>query len=180
MTTPRQMPLVIELSSEQISGPSRRQFCAHACQAASLVAVSALLPACGGGGDDGGNPTSPTTPVDGQALSVFNGSVSGRVVSVPVSGALASSGGAALVTTSLPSQPNSFLVFRNSQTSFSVLTAVCTHEGCTVDHFNGQLFVCPCHNSKYTTGGTVANGPANRALTPFPSSLAGDTLTFTA
>jgi cytochrome b6-f complex iron-sulfur subunit len=178
VTTPRQMPLVIELSSEQISGPSRRQFCAHACQAASLVAVSALLPACGGS-DDGGNPTSPTTPVDGQALAVLNGSVSGRVVSVPVSGALASSGGAALVMTSLASQPNSFLVFRNSQTSFSVLTAVCTHEGCTVDHFNGQLFVCPCHNSKYTTSGSVANGPANRALTSFPPTLSGDTLTFT-
>ena len=38
-----------QLSSEQASEPSRRQFCAHACQAASLVAVSALLPACGGG-----------------------------------------------------------------------------------------------------------------------------------
>ena len=175
VTTPRQMPLVIELSSEQMSGPSRRQFCAHACQAASLVAVSALLPACGGG-DDGGNPTSPTTPVDGQVLSVFNGSVSGRAVSVTASGSLGAPGGAGLVTSSI----GSFLVFRNSQTSFSVLTAVCTHEGCTVDHFNGQLFVCPCHNSKYTTGGTVANGPANRALTSFPSSVSGDTLTFTA
>jgi cytochrome b6-f complex iron-sulfur subunit len=176
VTTPqRKMPLVIEMSSEQVPEPSRRQFCAHACQAASLVAVSALLPACGGGDDDG-NPTSPTAPVEGSALAVLNGTVSGRTVSVTVSGALASAGGAALVNSSL----GSFLVFRNSQTSFNVLTAVCTHEGCTVDHFNGQLYVCPCHNSKYTTSGAVANGPANRALTTFPSTLTGDTLTFTA
>jgi cytochrome b6-f complex iron-sulfur subunit len=74
----------------------------------------------------------------------------------------------------------SFLVFRNSSTSFNVLTAICTHEGCTVEQFNGQLFVCPCHNSRYTTMGSVANGPANRALTSFPSTLSGDTLTFNA
>jgi cytochrome b6-f complex iron-sulfur subunit len=75
---------------------------------------------------------------------------------------------------------SSFLVFRASQSSFNVLTAVCTHEGCTVELFNGQLFVCPCHNSKYTTSGAVANGPAARALTTFPSTFAGDVLTFTA
>jgi cytochrome b6-f complex iron-sulfur subunit len=177
VTTPqRPMPIVIALSSEQPSVTSRRQFCARACQAASLVAVGSLLPACGGGGDDG-NPTSPTTPVEGQALALVNGSVSGRTVSIPVSsGALAAPGSAALVQ----SQLGGFLVFRNSQTSFTVLTAVCTHEGCTVDHFNGQLYVCPCHGSKYTTGGSVANGPANRSLTTFPSTLSGDTLTFTA
>ena len=177
MITPqRKMPMVIELSSEQVAGASRRQFCAHACQAASLVAVGALLPACGGGDDDGGNPTSPTTPVEGSALSVLNGTVSGRTVTVTASGGLATAGGAALIQSSL----GSFLAFRSSQTSVTVLTATCTHEGCTVDHFNGQLYVCPCHGSKYTTGGQVANGPANRALTQFPATLAGDTVTFTA
>lgn len=176
MTT-RRLPTVIEVSSQPVLEPSRRQFCAHACQAASLVAVSALLPACGGGGDNG-NPTSPSDGASNQALPIVIGSVSGRTVSVPTTGALATPNGAALVTTPLQSQPNSFLVFRNSLTSFSVLTAVCTHEGCTVDQFNGQLFVCPCHNSRYTTTGSVANGPANRALTPFPAMLSGDTLTF--
>jgi len=171
--------MVIELSSEQVAGASRRQFCAHACQAASLVAVGALLPACGGGDDDGGNPTSPTTPVEGSALSVLNGTASGRTVSVTVSGALASAGGAALVNAPIQA-PNQFLVFRNSQASFTVLTATCTHEGCTVDHFNGQLYVCPCHGSKYTTAGQVANGPANRALTQYAATVSGDTLTFTA
>ena len=177
MTTPqRKMPMVIELSSQQVAGASRRQFCAHACQAASLVAVGALLPACGGGDDDGGNPTSPTTPVEGSALALVNGSVSGRTVSTPATGALATAGGAALVQSSL----GTFLAFRSSTTTVTVLTATCTHEGCTVDHFNGQLYVCPCHGSKYTTAGQVANGPANRALTQFPATLSGDTFTFTA
>jgi len=177
VTTPqRKMPMVIELSSPQVPEPTRRQFCAHACQAASLVAVGAFLPGCGGGGDNGGNPTSPTTPVEGSALAVVNGSVSGRTVSAPATGALATAGGAGLVQSSL----GSFLAFRSSTTTVTVLTATCTHEGCTVDHFNGQLYVCPCHGSKYTTAGQVANGPANRALTQFPATLSGDTFTFTA
>lgn len=176
LVTTRRQPTVIEVPSHPVSEPSRRQFCAHACQAASLVAVSALLPACGGGGDDG-NPTSPSDGGSNQALPVVNGSVSGRTVSVSTTGALATPNSVALVTAS---SLGSFLAFRNSLTSFTVLTAVCTHEGCTVDQFNGQLYVCPCHNSKYTTSGAVANGPANRALTTFPSTLSGDTLTFTA
>jgi len=174
-TPQRPIVVVTAVNSEQPLEPSRRQFCAHACQAASLVAVSALLPACGGGGDDG-NPTSPTPPPGTQALPVVNGTVTGRTVSVPATGALAAANGAALVNSSL----GGFLAYRSSQTSFTVLTAVCTHEGCTVDQFNGQLFTCPCHGSRYTTGGAVANGPANRALTPFPATLSGDTLTFTA
>jgi Rieske Fe-S protein len=177
VTTPnRQLPTVITLSSEQASEPSRRQFCAHACQAASLVAVSALLPACGGGGD-----SNPTNPSGGggttQALPVINGTVAGRTVSVSVSGSLANPSSAALVQANGVT-PNVFLVFRDSTTAFTVLTAVCTHEGCTVDSFNGQLYTCPCHGSKYTTGGAVANGPANRNLTVFASTLSGTTLTF--
>jgi cytochrome b6-f complex iron-sulfur subunit len=141
------------------------------------MAVGALLPACGGGG----NPTSPGNVSSGNTpLSVLSGTVSGRTVSVPVvaGGPLSAVGGTALVTASI--QPGSFLVFRASQNAFNVLTAVCTHEACTVEQFNGELFVCPCHNSKYTTAGSVANGPATRALTSFASTFAGDTLTFTA
>jgi len=98
-------------------------------------------------------------------------------VSVSVSGSLANPASAALVQVN-GLTPNVFLVFRDSTTAFTVLTAVCTHEGCTVDSFNGQLYTCPCHGSKYTTGGGVANGPANRALQTFASTLSGTTLTF--
>jgi len=75
--------------------------------------------------------------------------------------------------------PNVFLVFRDWTTAFTVLTPVCTPEGCTVDTFTGQLYTSPFHGSKYTTAGGVANGPANRSLTVFPSTLTGTTLTFT-
>src|SRR5215510_10279872 len=113
VTTPqRKMPLVIEIPFEEVPGPSRRQFCAHACQAASLVAVSALLPACGGGGD-----SNPTNPSGGggttTALPVINGTVAGRAVSVSTSGSLANPGSAALVQAN-GVNPNVFLVFRDS------------------------------------------------------------------
>jgi len=109
---------------------------------------------------------------------VLSGVVSGRTVTVPVvaAGPLASVGGAALVVVNIA--PGEFLASRTAQTTFSVLTAICTHEMCTVNEFNGTLFVCPCHNSKYTISGTVANGPAAQPLRAYPSSFANDTLTF--
>jgi len=138
----------------------------------SVIAVGAALPGCGGGD----SPTGPSGS-SGAALPTVSGAVTNRTVSVNVDAAspLATVGGTALVQSGL----GNFLVARISQEAFSALTAVCTHEGCTVDSFNGQLYTCPCHGSKYTTAGGVANGPANRSLTVFPSTLTGTTLTFT-
>lgn len=156
--------------SQEIDSPSRRQFCALACQAASLVAAGTLIQACGG---------SPTSP-GGSApqLSTVDGAVSGRVVSVaiPASGALSSVGTAALVSSSI----GSFLVARTGDASFSVLTAICTHQACTVSGFESSQYVCPCHGSRYTTAGAVVNGPAPTALRAFASEFSNGTLTFTA
>ena len=81
----------------------------------------------------------------------------------------------ALVQTS---SNGSFLATRTAQTTFSVLTATCTHEGCTVTGFSGTTFVCPCHGSRYSTSGGVVNGPATRALQTFNSQFANGLLTF--
>jgi cytochrome b6-f complex iron-sulfur subunit len=104
--------------------------------------------------------------------------VAGRTVSVAVdpAGALGATGGVAAVETSL----GPFLLARTGPAAFNVMTAVCTHEACTVSGYNGALFVCPCHNSKYTTEGTVANGPASQPLRRYTATLTGTTLTFTA
>ena len=70
-------------------------------------------------------PTRRVAAAPAQALPVINATVSGRTVSVSVSGSLANPGSAALVQASSV-QPNVFLVFRDSTAAFTVLTAVCT------------------------------------------------------
>ncbi|MFN7977530.1 MAG: Rieske (2Fe-2S) protein [Vicinamibacterales bacterium] len=152
---------------------TRRQFCAQACQAASLAAAATFAAACGGG-----SPTSPSSGSNAPQLSSVNGTVSGRTVSVTIdaSGPLAANGSAALIQSSL----GQFLINRVSDTSYTVLTAVCTHQSCTVSGFQSNRFVCPCHGSQFTTSGSVANGPATQALRSFAAQFANGVVTFSA
>ncbi|MGE0812866.1 MAG: ubiquinol-cytochrome c reductase iron-sulfur subunit [Vicinamibacterales bacterium] len=154
------------------SSSTRRAFVCHACQAASLIAVAGLVTeACGGG------PTSPSS-TDAPALSAVSATVSGRVVSVAVGtgSPLASNGSAALASTPL----GAFLIARIGDAAFNVLSATCTHEGCTVTGYSGSRFVCLCHGAQFTTSGAAAGGPASRALAGYASQFANGVLTFTA
>ena len=148
---------------------TRRHFCTRACQAASVLALGPLAAACGGG--TGTSPSGSNAP----ALTVVSGTLSGNRVSVTLAGTpLATNGSAALVTAS----SRDYLVYRTGDQAFSVLTAICTHEGCTVAGFENSTFVCPCHNSAYSTTGTVTRGPATRALAQFQWSVADGVLSW--
>jgi Rieske Fe-S protein len=98
---------------------------------------------------------------------------SSATLAIGASSALASVGLAALVQSSA----GNFLVSRTSQTTFTALTAICTHMQCTVDGFENQTYVCPCHGSRYSTIGTVVQGPAPSALRQFQTDFSNDTLT---
>jgi Rieske Fe-S protein len=150
---------------------TRRDFCRLTCQAASLAALGSLVSGCSG------SPTSPDDDGSAPSLTVLNGTVAGGVVSVNVGAGspLASVGGAALIQSS----GGSFLAARTGQNTFMVLTAVCTHEGCTVSGFQNSTCVCPCHGSQFATSGSVVRGPASQALRQFSSQFANDVLTFT-
>jgi cytochrome b6-f complex iron-sulfur subunit len=134
---------------------SRREFCQHACSAASLAALGVLLPGCGG--------SSPTAPTGG-------GGVPSLAV---VNSTLNTVGNAALVQAS----GRQFLVARTAQDTFVALTAICTHENCTITGFSGGIYVCPCHGSRYNTAGAVQSGPAPRNLAQFASAFANGVLT---
>jgi cytochrome b6-f complex iron-sulfur subunit len=58
----------------------------------------------------------------------------------------------------------------NGAREFVVLSAICTHQGCTVD-IQAQQLVCPCHGSTFDRRGQVLRGPAQRPLTPMPSAV---------
>lgn len=111
------------------------------------------------------------------ALPVLNGSVTNGLLLITIDAAspLASVGGAALAQTS----SGNFLLSRTAQDTFKALTAVCTHQACTVTGFADQTFVCPCHGSEDNTSGGVTRGPASSPLRAFPTAFANNVLTVT-
>ena len=145
----------------------RRDFCINAWQAASLVALGTLFESCGG------SPTSPSGSAP--PLTTVNGVLANGVVTVTIAAdsPLVSAGGAALVQ----SPAGLFLVIRTAQDAFNAMTAICTHEQCTITQFASQTFTCPCHGSQYNATGAVVKGPAARALQRFSAAVAGNVLT---
>jgi Rieske Fe-S protein len=70
---------------------------------------------------------------------------------------------------------NPVYVLRLESGEFVALSPICTHQGCTVD-IHGPRLVCPCHGSTYARDGRVLRGPAERALSRFPVTLADGVL----
>lgn len=59
-------------------------------------------------------------------------------------------------------------------------SAICTHQGCTVNAIEDRLIVCPCHLSRFDLGtGAPVSGPAQSALPPVAVEVRGEEI-FTA
>ena len=54
-------------------------------------------------------------------------------------------------------------VIYNRAGDIMAYSLTCTHLGCTVEE-DGEVFVCPCHGSRYNTDGQVLKGPAQKPL----------------
>jgi Rieske Fe-S protein len=61
-------------------------------------------------------------------------------------------------------------IVRYNPTLYYALSAICTHQGCTVEE-KGSRFVCPCHGSTYDRSGSVLKGPADQPLRRYPTRL---------
>ena len=145
---------------------SRREFCVQAGEFVALLAVAGISESCAG-------PTSPSDaapPLPQITGTLTNGGV---IIQVGVDSPLATPGGAAQVQAGNAT----YLVARTGEESFTAVTAVCTHEGCTVSGFSDGIYVCPCHGSRYNTSGTVVNGPAPRPLRQFATTFTDGVLT---
>ena len=56
---------------------------------------------------------------------------------------------------------------RASGSKFEALSGVCPHLGCAVG-WEGNEFLCPCHDSKFGPNGDRQTGPSLRGLDPLP------------
>lgn len=71
------------------------------------------------------------------------------------------------------------LVVRNpaNKTKLVAVNATCTHKGCAVDwNAKDQVFLCPCHASKFKPDGSVVNGPASQPLATFKVKTVGNSV----
>ncbi|WP_067823618.1 Rieske (2Fe-2S) protein [Nocardia inohanensis] len=57
---------------------------------------------------------------------------------------------------------------------FKAFSSTCTHLGCKVSEVSAGLIKCPCHNSTFRLDGSVAGGPAPRALDGKTITVEGD------
>ena len=69
----------------------------------------------------------------------------------------------------------------NTVSSFTAVQVACTHEGTAIG-FNSSSndFVCPNHGSRFSTSGTVTNGPAGSALKKYNMVITGSSMKVTA
>ena len=57
------------------------------------------------------------------------------------------------------------VLVRDSNDQVHAFSAVCTHQGCTVDKVAKGQIECPCHGSRFDAAtGDVTSGPASRPL----------------
>lgn len=69
------------------------------------------------------------------------------------------------------------IVARTNAGIFLAVSAACTHEGTNINYVaSSNDFVCPNHNAKFSSTGTVTQGPASTNLTQYNTTLTGNSL----
>jgi cytochrome b6-f complex iron-sulfur subunit len=119
--------------------------------AASLGAAALVLAACAGPSDG-----EATDGAEGDASAGSSGTEGflAKVADVPVGGALSVQG-----PDDVP-----LVLMQPTEGTVVALSAVCTHQGCTVVP-DGDVLVCPCHGSVFSKeDGSATKGPAEEPL----------------
>lgn len=122
----------------------RRQVLARAGVVTMGVAAMGVLAACGGGYGDGSSDDSSSGGGGGSSDGVL-----AQLSDIPEGGAISAedADGKPIILT----QPTAGTVV--------ALSAICTHQGCTVAP-DGKQLKCPCHGSVYDLEGGNVSGPA--------------------
>jgi len=163
------MKAIAEFPPEAIQ--TRREFCIFVCRAGMLAALGTSL-----GGVMAGCQDAPSSPDGGGGnLTTIQATATSGTITLTIdsNSPLSNVGTAAIVQYS----GGTLLVAHTADTTFAALTAVCTHQMCIINNFDGTLYTCPCHGSQFRTDGTVARSPATSSLRSFPTQFSNGQLT---
>ncbi|WP_327007407.1 Rieske (2Fe-2S) protein [Dactylosporangium sp. NBC_01737] len=141
---------------------------------AGAVGLTAALAGCAAYGDTGTDTAAPAPADTGAGATGATGD----------GGAPAGGGGGFAKTSDIPVgggkifEDQKIVVTQPTAGQFKCFTAVCTHAGCVVGDVSGGTINCPCHGSKFKVAdGSVANGPASKALKAVAIKVNGDAIT---
>jgi len=148
-------PNTFPTDEQETTGVSRRMLLRGAAVAGVVGVAGTTLAACGGDDDAG------TSAGDAGGAATVN------AADIPVGGGqVVDANGKKVVVT----QPTDGV--------FKAFTAICTHQGCTVNEISNGVISCPCHGSKYSAAdGSVQAGPAPSPLSGVNISVSGETIT---
>lgn len=128
------------------------------------IGAGTLLVACGGGDNaavDAQQLDAPTCPSGDLCLDTSTSKYA----------SLANANGSVLVNASV----GQLIVVRESATSAAAVSAICTHQGCTVNFSaSSQHLVCPCHGATFTLSGSVVSGPTSIPLKSYATTVASN------
>ena len=124
----------------------RRQVLVRAGLVTMGVAAAGVLAACGGGG------RTPRTTRRQDAPAAGDGALA-QVSDIPVGGAISAK----------DADGKPIILLQPEAGTVVALSAVCTHQGCTVAPDGDQL-KCPCHGSVFDLTGGNVSGPAPSPL----------------
>ncbi|AYF79333.1 Rieske (2Fe-2S) protein [Nocardia yunnanensis] len=134
--------------TENSPAPAGFRMDRRTAMATTAVAATALAVAGCSSASDQPASAAPTVKGDAPAAKKDGGTLA-NTADVPVGGGLIS--GDTVITQPAAGQ-------------FQGFSATCTHLGCKVNEVAGGLIKCPCHGSTFHLDGSVAGGPAPRAL----------------
>lgn len=143
-----------EAAGPRAGGPTLGRRAAIAGAGAAALGVVA---ACSSGGSGGGAPSS-------DLPQGAPGTVLGPVSDVPVGGGAVFAEQQVVVTQPAPGR-------------YQGLSAVCPHQGCSVNAVRDGAVVCPCHGSRFGLDGAVLQGPAQSPLARRAVSVQGQNIT---
>lgn len=156
---------------------SRREFFFKFAGTVAVISTSGFLStvisSCSG--------SSPSGPDPVTQLNIIQGTVSNNEINVSLgaSSPIANKGTRAVVE--YANGGGAILVEHNSDDTYRAISGICTHQGCIVSDYDGtnNVFVCPCHGSRFDLNGNVVQGPAPRKLNEYNTRVENSSLIIT-